>query len=370
MWCFLLHLTNRWLFVALYADFDARICPRPSSPSSGSSVDSLALLPRPLTFRGGMSSQSPLISPTPLGRSIHNASSPNISSRSKLTDLRPVTRGKAPTSKHPIRISTVFHPPSRFFSEISHDVNSHYHSLEKNPFLDRLGLARVGGNRRRSSIASLSTLKIPRSFRHGSSNSQAGSSIYSRDTKDMSLIQGPGLATGFMTSLRSLPERNLRRRPASFDETTFKDPPDWTPPLNRGTEAGSPHPSSASLHLKETAVHGVVHETIPHTPTCAKEGHPTTGTETETPAVLVGTASSTTFGTNMQIPKISIARSSDDVFGAAASSTGRQPHDVVGEEPGLDRGSHHCGRAVGSKLSQEDLVRYGGRTAPGGVGWI
>ena len=317
-----------------------RLAPRISPPSSSSSIDSLVLFPRPLTFCRTMSSQSPLVSPTPLGRYIQNASSLNVSSRSKFTNLRPVTRGKAPNSRRHTRISTAFHPPSKLSVETPNEAKSNYNSFERISFMDRLGLARVGGNRRRSSIASLSTLKIPRSFRHGPSSSQAGSSIYSRNTKDMSAVASPGFASEFSTLLQSLPERNPLRQTASFDETIFKDL-DWTPPLDDDIDDESQHDGSAPLRLRETTVHGV-NKTIPQTPTIPRSQRTA---ETETPGVC--TASSTTSGTRMLIPKISIARSSDDVFGAGSSSTD-QKHDVV-MEPGLGRGFESV-RAMGSKL--------------------
>ena len=66
----------------------------------------------------------------------------------------------------------------------------------------------------------------------------------------------------------------------------------------------------------------------------------------------------------MVVPRISIARRSDDVFGAGPMEAGRD--DAVVEDGSVFRKV----RALESKLSQEDLARYGGRTAPGGVEWV
>jgi hypothetical protein len=304
-----------------------------------------------------MDSQSPLVSPTPLGRHVQNSSSPENSMRRKFADIRPVTRGKTLSSKRHIRISTVFHPPGRQSAEVTEDVKSTSHNLE-NPFMDRLGLARVGSNVRRSSVASLSTLKIPKSFHQN--NSRAGSSIYSRDTKGMSVPPSPGLASEVATSLQSLPEQSPLRRAISFDETLLKDF-DWALPFDDDIDVKSRHDVAASSNRKEeTHPRGDIR--VPQTPTFLN-GKSTANTETSN----VGTASSNTFGAKMAVPKISIARSSDDVFGASSSMRCQEPNMAVGT--GIGRAFKSV-RVMGSKLSQEDLVKYGGRTAPGGVEWF
>jgi hypothetical protein len=100
--------------------------------------------------------------------------------------------------------------------------------------------------------------------------------------------------------------------------------------------AGGFTPSTPSLHDKNTA---------PETP-------------------KVRTASSTIFGARMPVPKISIASSSDDVFGSAPVA--EKMNDVVIEDGRVFKRI----RAMESKLSHEDLVIYGGKTAPGGVEWV
>ena len=329
-----------------------------SSHSQSSSIDSVELFPRPLTFRRTIASQSPLVSPTPLGRCASNGSSSEISMRREFGGIRPETRGKSPSSKRHIRISTVFHPLGQFPTEFSEDVEDTHRKFEHNPFMDRLGLARVGGNRRRSSIASLSTLKIPKSFR--SSNSRAGSSIYSRDTKSMSVPPSPGPAIDLSTSLQSQTEQGRTRRAASFNES-FPKGFDRLLPFERDVDVPSQHNGSASSKLKEgSRPHSDRNDPqIPFFPS---------GQSTANIAVSdVGTASSNTFGTKMPVPKISIARSSDDVFGAGTSMATQRTD--IGPETGIGRNFRSV-KAIGSKWSFEDLVRYGGRTAPGGAEWF
>jgi hypothetical protein len=314
---------------------------RTLSPESlSSSIDSLNLFPRPLTFGRTIASQSSLVSPTPLGRHAHNVASARDSFRRKLVDLRPVTRGKSPGSKRHTRMSTAFCRPSRLVkgSETSP-------SAQRNPFGDRLGLARFGGTNRRSSIASLSTLRIPKSFRRNIS--RGGSSVYSRDTKGMSVLPSPGLVSEFSASLHSLPELGPRRA-TSFDENIFKDL-DWS--LQNLNVRHDVSPASV-VERKNCGANR-----FPHTPT-----FPDRPPAPETPKIR--TASSDTFGARMPVPKISIARSSDDVFGASPRIEAMK--DVVVENGRVFKRV----RAMESKLSNEDLARYGGRTAPGGAEWF
>lgn len=329
-----------------------------ASDSPSSSVESAELLPRPLTFRRTMTSQSPLLSPTPLGRYVSNGSSSEISMRRNWKGTRPVTRGKSPSLKRCIQISPVFKYPGKFPAKVATNGGTADRKLEQNPFLDRLGLARVGGNKRRSSVASLSTLKIPKSFR--SSDSRAGSSIYSRNTKGMSVPPSPGLASDVPTSLQSLPEQSPTRRAISVDETCSKGF-DWTLPFADDIDVPSRHDRSASLKLKEACrPNSKMNDS--RTPS-GLTGQSTADTATPD----VGIASSNTFGTKMPVPKISIARSSDDVFRARSPMASQRP--AKGPAAGIDR-SFKSVRAMGSKLSYEDLVRYGGRTAPGGAEWF
>jgi hypothetical protein len=319
---------------------------RTLSPESlSSSVDSLNLFPRPLTFSRTTAGQSSLVSPTPLGRHAPNVASPRDSFRRKFVDSRPVTRGKSPGLKRHTRLSTAFRRPGRRVKESETSPGSPYQVLERNPFSDRLGLARFGGINRRSSVTSLSTLRIPKSFRPNIS--RGGSSIYSRDTKGMSVLPSPGLVSEFSASFHSLPELGPRRA-TTFDENIFKDL-DW----NLQNINARHHVSPASVVETETCGGNV----LPQTPT-----FPHRQPAPETPKI--GTASSDTFGARIPVPNISIARSSDDVFGASSKIEAMK--DVVVENGRVFKRV----RAMESKLSNEDLARYGGRTAPGGVEWF
>ena len=192
-----------------------------SAHSLCSSVESLALFPRPLTVRRTITSQPPLVSPTPLGRHWEDGGVPSDSLRRGFVDIRPVTRGKSPRSKRHTHMSSAV----RRAAVPEAKTDSACQSLEGNSFTGQLGLARMGGNRRRSSIASLSTLKIPRSFRP--SVSRGGSSLYSCDTKGTSLRPCQEMASECSVSSRR-PRETSPTRVTSFDETIFKGL-DWKP---------------------------------------------------------------------------------------------------------------------------------------------
>lgn len=322
--------------------------PRTLSPDSpSSSVDSIALFPRPLTFRRTITSPPPLVSPTPLGRHVPNVAYARNSLRHEFVDPRPMTRGKSARAKQHARMSNPFCLAGKQATISRMGSTSVYQHIEGNPFTDRVGLARLGGNRRRSSIASFSTLKIPKSFRPNIS--RGGSSIYSRDTKGISTLPNPGLASELSASSQSVPELSPRRV-TSFDETIFKGL-DWTPQDVDSRLEVSPALDSEKAHSSKALV--------PQTPTFG-DGK----SKKETPKV--GTASSTTFGAHMPVPKISLARSSDDVFGEGPPPPPTRSNDIVIEDGRV----FHRVRAMESKLSQEDLAKYRGRSAPGGVEWF
>jgi hypothetical protein len=347
--------------------------PRTVSPhSTSSSTDSSTLFPRPLAFHRTITSQSPILpptqspilSPTPLGRHAQNATSNANPLHRKLADLQQIPRGKSPGSMRHTRMSANSCCSHEKSSLPQKNAHSAYQSLEVNPFIDRLGLARLGGNNRRSSMASLSTLKIPRSFRP--SIARGTSSIYSRHDESTSVLRSLGFPSEFSQSLQSLPKPNPRRA-ISFDETIFKDP-DWK--MSRDDDANARHEVSTALH--PTRDNSVGSGAVPQTPTLPDHGQqPMAGTP------QVGTASSHTFGTKMLVPKISIARSSDDVFGTDPNmaenkrSETRKGAQRTNEMAVLEDGNVF--KRVGAmepKLSREDLVRYGGKTAPGDVEWF
>ncbi|KAF7507666.1 hypothetical protein GJ744_010219 [Endocarpon pusillum] len=318
-----------------------------SANSQSSSAGSLNLFPRPLTFRRTVTNPSPLVSPTPVGRGKQDAAFAKDCLRCEHVEERPMTRGKSPKSKRRSSVTSVLCLPGRQDALSATKANCAFQNIEGNPFTDRLGLARLGSNKRRSSNASLSTLKIPRSFRPSISR---GSSIYSRDIKDTSVLQRPGLANEFSASLQSLPQPGLTLA-TSYDGTLNSDFGQRSQDLEAKHDV-SPCRSRESQSKKDGY--------LPQTPT-----PPARSPLRET--AQVGTASSDTFGRRMAIPRINIARSSDDVFGAApVMAESRNDRTVVVEDGRVLKRV----RAVESKLSQEDLVRYGGKTAPGGVGWI
>jgi hypothetical protein len=161
------------------------------------------------------------------------------------------------------------------------------------------------------------------------------------------VLPSPGLTCDYSTSLPSLPESGLRRA-RSFDENMFQEL-DRTP--------FDAHDGLAVSPASERNHNNCIFSLTPQTPTLPDRRY-----MTETPQV--GTASSGTFGGNMSIPKISIARSSDDVFGDGLT-TERRNEIVVENGRVFERV-----REMESKLSHEDLARYGRKTAPGGVEWF
>jgi hypothetical protein len=345
----------------------------PLQHSPSCSMDSLTLFPRPLAFRRTITSKSPLLSPTPLGRHVENASSPRGSVRRIFTDKRPVTRGKSPRSTRATRISTAFCLPRTQSAVLESTKKSNYRNLEENPFTNRLGLSRFGGDKRRSSIASLSTLKIPKSFRP--IISRAGSSIYSRDTKGLSVLPSPGLASEFSISLQSLPEAGPIKRAASLDETILEDF-GWMPltdedAIDERRDSGTHESAGEKLDSEDHAIGGVVPQT-----SALSHAHPPR--QIETTSIAAEPASPQTFHQKMQVPTINIARSSDDVFTGARPN----PRQMMTEPEGFqwrDRNEtlvveqgrvFQRVRAMECKISCEDLVRYGGKTAPGGVEWF
>ena len=161
------------------------------------------------------------------------------------------------------------------------------------------------------------------------------------------MLPSPGFVSEISVSLKSLPELSLRRA-TSVDETIFQDL-DWTP---EDADAGHDISTTSDLEMEDC-----VGGHLPQTPTL-----PDRPSSRETPKV--GTASSDAFGAEMSAPKISVARSSDDVFGGGPMPG--KSNDIVVENGRVFKRI----RAMESKLSQEDLARYGGRTAPGGVEWF
>lgn len=163
----------------------------------------------------------------------------------------------------------------------------------------------------------------------------------------MSVPPSPGLGSEFSARLQPRPEPVLRRA-MSLDETIFKDL-DWAP-----QNINDRHQISTVLFLGRE---GDVHGQCPQTPTLPAEQIARDMPGIERPLSEV-------FSKGVTLLEISLARSSDDVFGDDTISERR--NDTVVENGRVYRRV----RAVESKLSQEDLARYGGKTAPGGVEWF
>ena len=164
--------------------------------------------------------------------------------------------------------------------------------------------------------------------------------------RDRSVALSPGLVGGFSSSFQPTLVPDLRRT-RSFDETIFRDL-DWAPQSIDDRQQLSPMLSTGKedgLDRHGTQITTYVGDQIaPGTP-------------------RFETTSSHVFGKRFSRLEISLARRSDDVFGGDPIS-GR--NDTVIEDGQVFK----KGRVMESKLSQEDLARYGGRTAPGGVEWL
>lgn len=289
--------------------------------------------------------------------------SPGDSLRRRLAHLRSTMHEKSPKAKRQIHRLRSRRRSGNEQAISESNTYATYEILEDNPFVDRFGLARLGGDRRRSSVASLSTLKIPKSFR--SRMSRGGSSTYSRDTKGVSMLPSPGLGGKLSSPLRSLP-RLKARRANSFDETIFQDL-GWTPPFDG--DSGN----DVSLTFEANKENQKPVQGHPRSPTFSHNRQPTRRTPID------GTASSNTFGSRMPVPKISIARSSDDVFRNSSptfSPLRTRRSRAESEDGDCNNAVVENGRmfkrirAVESKLSHEDLIKYGRKTAPGGVEWF
>lgn len=165
----------------------------------------------------------------------------------------------------------------------------------------------------------------------------------------MTVPPSPGVANGYSVSLQSLPQP-IPVPAASYDETLLRDAD------QESQDAEAKHYASPNTD-RETQFD---EDHRPQTPSLPIR-NPLRGTP------QIGTASSDTFGTKMSIPRVTIARSSDDVFGATSMTAKRRDDNTVVVEDGR---TFKKVKAMESKLSQEDLMRYGGRTAPGGVEWF
>lgn len=217
---------------------------------------------------------------------------------------------------------------------------------------DRIDFAEVEKSKIRSSVASLSTLKIPKSL--CPNGSRAGSSVYSCDTREMDITASPGQARASRASSNLLPDLSPGQA-ISLDELIFKAL-EWNPLVEPGS-------SSPEFAAPDTVTECHPRDRTGSPPTSSSINEQSTPLTAEAETSCTNSPSS-----KVLVPHISIARSSDDVFGGAGLSQRAEEGENTLEMADDGRGLRL--RTMISKLSQEDLMRYSGRTAPGGVEWV
>jgi hypothetical protein len=194
-------------------------------------------------------------------------------------------------------------------------------------------------NASKYSLASPTSLQPPRAL----GGSDKGSSIYSRTTKGMSLIQTPTY-TKTPQSPRANSVDILRSKIDAWDLQT--------PNLDLcfpGSPITTTHRPTSSIHRPTSSIYPLTApDDIRHT---------------DSPAPLTPRRRNgipPPFGLTVQIPSpcLRIHRSSDDVFGSAGrvQGQGRVLRRVLDMEMATS--------------SEGDLLQYKGKTAPGGAAWI
>jgi hypothetical protein len=319
--------------------------------------------------------------------------SPNSSLKTSFPFPRPLTIRNTPTrqvflasAKSPASLTTnaaIIGESSTFTSEIPHQASlpesASEHKRSQNTYSlrdqgatergrskprtqdaqtkrasDRTALAVVRENQECSSIASLSTLTIPMPFCPHSSGS--GSSVYSCDSKGFQVPPEPEVVRKSFASSQLLPETSPRQA-ISLDDMIFKTL-GWGSP----TESDSQCPDLKSSKAA-TGSHAWT-ETSPPTLTSCNDHSTVPTAQAEKPS---GTGSAGS-ETSRSAPQVSVARSSDDVFGREVYGLGLVNNSR--ETLHFTRNERILHLANESKLSQEDLARYGGKTAPGNVEWV
>ena len=277
-------------------------------------------------------------SPTPHQTRIHANPPIQIPIRKSSSKLNPTSTSKNPkcsgddgrsfdvdhpgmtSSKHGLKLYTAFNN-----TEKSNDDHS--------SVLGRDGMSAT------SKMTTTPLLRAQRPF----STCWNGSSIYSRDTKGMSVLRSPVFSeeTAQETE-RKLPLGEPSRRRSSSTDLARTKIDDWilyTADLDL--------PSSPTTTNKLT-----LSDFGPQSPTLFGIN--------DSPAPLnphAGGNNPTTFGLTVPVPKVYVGRASDDVFGDEKDVHGR-------------------GRVLKQVLDMEmanssgDLFRYNGKTAPGGAEWI
>jgi len=176
---------------------------------------------------------------------------------------------------------------------------------------------------------------------HINRGSWRGSSVYSQDTKSMSILQDPTCAPVISDeSGMSLPPNELSPRGAISTDLVRSNIDDWN--LHTG-----------DLHL---SIPPVADRPRPDVgPRC-----PPLQIDFENPALLGSCPQEddhTIFGLTMSIPKILVGRHSDDVFGDGGSAQSRSQ--VLKRVLDMEMAS-----------TESSISRYCGKTAPGGAEWI
>lgn len=193
-----------------WSDIDLDRRPQALSFLSATSSDLLNLFPKPLTFRRTFTSHSPLSAPV-----AHTKINGSLGSYSL---------GLASPFQSPMRRSRSERPQCRLSAlQIIHRHTTTRFSLDRanieyDPFIEQPEAVRRSDG---VSVNSLSTLKPPQASRRCSG---AASSIYSRDTHDMSLHTSPAFASEGSTRVQANDDQT--RRNFSFDESIFRDL-DW-----------------------------------------------------------------------------------------------------------------------------------------------
>ena len=301
----------------------------PTSPPPPANTPTL--LPTPLRLRRA-AVRATAESPTPIQTS---GKSPSESSLAiSPGKLAPFALQKILRSKRDIRQSTAFYHPNMTLS-----------STVEQPRPARIIIPTTCPDpirRGRTSPIPIihQKLSAPRAMRR----SWKGSSVYSRDTKGMSMLRSPTFPIGNLERSNTNPPSPLLENPslrrASSLELVKKKIDNWD--LHTGNLDLSLSPATLSqrplsdVGLRSPILPMDIDSLAPLTPRVRKDDP-------------------TTFGLTMPAPKICVGRPSDDVFG------------VVDNTHGSGRVLR---RVLDMEMSSDTTSRYTGRTAPGGAEWI
>lgn len=315
------------------SDLVASTTTPPTSPPPPANTP--MLLPTPLRLRrAGLRTSAG--TPTPIQIS---GKSPSESSMAiSPGKLAPFALQKSLRSKRDIRHITGFYHPSMTVGGAVEQLKQARVMIPPRPPPDPIRSGRTWLAPVTSTLPGLSARRALR-------KSWKCSSLYSRDSKGMSMLHSPTFPIGNSersgTSLSSPTIENPSPRRASSLELVRKKIDNWD--LHTGNLDLSFSPTSLSHRpLSDVGPRSptfplVIDSLAPLTPRARKE-------------------EPTTFGPTIPVPKICVGRPSDDVFGVVEST-------------------HGSGRVLRRVLDMEISTdttssRYIGRTAPGGAEWV